>query len=116
MPKDHSKQSYRGIGFVTFASPDSVERVMASKHVLHGAEVAIDRATPKGVEEQPGGLRGLLGAPAGAAGAFARPPPANQRRSFDNGARRLWARWRGMAWQADCCCCTRMSSIAWPIV
>lgn len=32
MPKDHSKQAYRGIGFVTFASPDSVEKVMANKH------------------------------------------------------------------------------------
>jgi RNA-binding protein Musashi len=32
MPKDHSKQAYRGIGFVTFASPDSVERVLATKH------------------------------------------------------------------------------------
>jgi len=33
MPKDHSKQAYRGIGFVTFANADSVERVMACKHV-----------------------------------------------------------------------------------
>jgi hypothetical protein len=33
MPKDHSKQAYRGIGFVTFASADSVERVMACKHM-----------------------------------------------------------------------------------
>jgi hypothetical protein len=32
MPRDHSKQAYRGIGFVTFASPESVERVMAVKH------------------------------------------------------------------------------------
>ena len=39
MPKDHSKQGFRGIGFVTFASPDSVEK--ASKRgcgsVLFGA-------------------------------------------------------------------------------
>jgi hypothetical protein len=32
MPKDHSKQAYRGIGFVTFASPESVERVLSTKH------------------------------------------------------------------------------------
>lgn len=32
MPKDHSKQAYRGIGFVTFASPESVERVLSCKH------------------------------------------------------------------------------------
>ncbi len=32
MPKDYAKQGYRGIGFVTFASADSVEKVMATKH------------------------------------------------------------------------------------
>jgi hypothetical protein len=32
MPRDHSRQMYRGIGFVTFASPESVEKVMACKH------------------------------------------------------------------------------------
>jgi len=47
MPKDPSKQGHRGIGFVTYASPDSVEDVMAKTHVLNGNEVAIDRATPK---------------------------------------------------------------------
>jgi RNA-binding protein Musashi len=47
MPKDPSKQGHRGIGFVTYASPDSVERVMAGTHVLNGNKVAIDRATPK---------------------------------------------------------------------
>jgi RNA-binding protein Musashi len=47
MPKDPSKQGHRGIGFVTYASPDSVEHVMAGTHVLNGNEVAIDRATPK---------------------------------------------------------------------
>lgn len=28
MPKDASKLGHRGIGFVTFASPDSVEKVL----------------------------------------------------------------------------------------
>lgn len=47
MPKDPSKQGHRGIGFVTFASPDSVEAVISQTHVLNGNEIAIDRATPK---------------------------------------------------------------------
>lgn len=74
MPKDHSKQGYRGIGFVTYVSPDSVEKVMAVKHWMNGHEIAIDRATPK---EEPSVLKSML----------ARLPlAANQRRSFDNGA------------------------------
>lgn len=74
MPKDHSKQGYRGIGFVTFASPDSVEKVMAVKHWMNGHEIAIDRATPK---EEPTALKNI----------FARIPMGpNQRRSFDNGS------------------------------
>ncbi|PNW71638.1 hypothetical protein CHLRE_16g662702v5 [Chlamydomonas reinhardtii] len=74
MPKDHSKQGYRGIGFVTFASPDSVEKVMAVKHWMNGHEIAIDRATPK---EEPTALKNI----------FARLPVGpNQRRSFDNGS------------------------------
>lgn len=59
MPKDPSKQGHRGIGFVTYASADSVERVMARTHVLNGNEIAIDRATPKdrgGVASLPGRL------------------------------------------------------------
>ncbi len=47
MPKDASKQSHRGIGFVTFSSSDSVEAVMSTPHSLNGQELAIDRATPK---------------------------------------------------------------------
>ncbi|GLC45344.1 hypothetical protein PLESTB_000312400 [Pleodorina starrii] len=74
MPKDHSKQGYRGIGFVTFASPDSVEKVMAVKHWMNGHEIAIDRATPK---EEPTALKNI----------FARLPMGpGQRRSFDNGS------------------------------
>lgn len=76
MPKDHSKQGYRGIGFVTYAVPESVEKIMAVKHWLNGHEIAIDRATPK---EEPSALKNM----------FARPPLGpNSRRSFDNGA---WA-------------------------
>lgn len=106
MPRDHSKQGYRGIGFVTFSSPESVEKVMANKHFLNGHEIAIDRATPK---EEPsgsgngngnGGLLHGVGNGNGMsnghhkAGAISRPggpmvPMSlhGQRRSFDNGAR-----------------------------
>ncbi len=74
MPRDHSKQGYRGIGFVTYASADSVEKIMAVKHWLNGHEIAIDRATPK---EEPSALKSM----------FARLPLAGppSRRSFDNG-------------------------------
>ena len=51
MPKDAFKQGHRGIGFVTYASVEPVEHVMASTHTLNGQELAIDRATPK---EKPG--------------------------------------------------------------
>ena len=88
MPKDHSKQGYRGIGFVTFASPDSVEKVMAVKHWMNGHEIAIDRATPK---EEPTALKNI----------FARLPVGpNQRRSFDNGEGlrvRLPRRWPALS-------------------
>lgn len=47
MPKDATKQSHRGIGFVTFSSADSVEAVMSAPHSMNGQELAIDRATPK---------------------------------------------------------------------
>lgn len=32
MPRDHTRQSYRGIGFITFADESSTERVMGVKH------------------------------------------------------------------------------------
>lgn len=51
MPKDAFKQGHRGIGFVTYASAEPVEHVMATTHNLNGQELAIDRATPK---EKPG--------------------------------------------------------------
>ena len=47
MPKDAFKQGHRGIGFVTYATVEPVEHVMASTHTLNGQELAIDRATPK---------------------------------------------------------------------
>eukprot|EP00884_Botryococcus_braunii_P011478 jgi/Botrbrau1/20330/Bobra.0006s0011.2 len=47
MPREASKLGHRGIGFVTFASPDAVEKLMASRHTLKGQELAVDRATPK---------------------------------------------------------------------
>lgn len=47
MPKDAFKHGHRGIGFVTYASVEPVEHVMASSHILNGQELAIDRATPK---------------------------------------------------------------------
>ena len=46
-PRDFAKNTFRGIGFVTFADPTAVDRVMAMKHTLGGAEVVVDRATPK---------------------------------------------------------------------
>lgn len=46
-PKDFVKNTFRGIGFVAFARPDSVDRALAEKHYLGGAEVVVDRATPK---------------------------------------------------------------------
>jgi hypothetical protein len=33
MPKDASKLGHRGIGFVTFASPDSVEKVLLGPQI-----------------------------------------------------------------------------------
>ena len=81
MPRDHTKVGFRGIGFVTYLSPDSVERVMATKHWLNGQEIAVDRATPKEEVPFPGtGPSGMPGRPPNP------PNPANQRRSFDNGA------------------------------
>ncbi|KAH7446326.1 hypothetical protein KP509_01G051600 [Ceratopteris richardii] len=47
MPKDVSSRSHRGIGFVTFESPESVDKIMNETHELGGSFVAVDRATPK---------------------------------------------------------------------
>ena len=43
----HPSSRIVAIGFVTFASSDSVEAVMSTPHSLNGQELAIDRATPK---------------------------------------------------------------------
>jgi hypothetical protein len=52
-------REHRGIGFVTYSRPESVDRVMAEVHQLGGTTVAVDRATPK--DEGPGGKGGQGG-------------------------------------------------------
>ncbi|KAG1330710.1 DAZ-associated protein 1 [Cocos nucifera] len=47
MPKDQVSKGHRGIGFITFASADSVDAIMAESHELGGSTVVVDRATPK---------------------------------------------------------------------
>ncbi|GMY26035.1 RNA-binding protein Musashi homolog 2 isoform X1 [Fagus crenata] len=47
MPKDQGSKTHRGIGFITFASADSVDNLMAETHELGGSTVVVDRATPK---------------------------------------------------------------------
>lgn len=47
MPKDSLKQAHRGIGFVTYTSPEPVDVVLAMPHSLHGVELAVDMATAK---------------------------------------------------------------------
>ncbi|WOL12889.1 hypothetical protein Cni_G21657 [Canna indica] len=47
MPKDQGSKGHRGIGFITFDSPDSVDSIMAESHELGGSTVVVDRATPR---------------------------------------------------------------------
>ncbi|CAL5326244.1 hypothetical protein ACSBR2_024959 [Camellia fascicularis] len=47
MPKDPSTKGHRGIGFITFASAESVDNLMAESHELGGSTIVVDRATPK---------------------------------------------------------------------
>ncbi|KAG0579799.1 hypothetical protein KC19_4G124000 [Ceratodon purpureus] len=47
MPKDQGSKAHRGIGFVTFENPESVDRLMNETHELGGSTIAVDRATPK---------------------------------------------------------------------
>lgn len=48
MPKDPVTKQHRGIGFVTYEAPGSVDQLMSETHELKGSVVAVDRATPKG--------------------------------------------------------------------
>lgn len=47
MPKDPTTKGHRGIGFITFASSESVDSLMNDTHELGGSNVVVDRATPK---------------------------------------------------------------------
>ncbi|ERM99709.1 ELAV-like protein 1 isoform X2 [Amborella trichopoda] len=47
MPKDPLSRQHRGIGFVTFENPESVDKLMSETHELEGSTIAVDRATPK---------------------------------------------------------------------
>ncbi|XP_038722316.1 heterogeneous nuclear ribonucleoprotein 1 [Tripterygium wilfordii] len=47
MPKDQDSKAHRGIGFITFASAESVDNLMSDTHELGGSNVVVDRATPK---------------------------------------------------------------------
>ncbi|CAI8609276.1 unnamed protein product [Vicia faba] len=55
MPKDRGSKTHRGIGFITFASADSVENLMKETHELGGSDVVVDRATPKEDDFKPTG-------------------------------------------------------------
>uniref|UniRef100_A0A5B6YZ54 Putative ELAV-like protein 3 isoform X1 n=1 Tax=Davidia involucrata TaxID=16924 RepID=A0A5B6YZ54_DAVIN len=48
MPKDPVTKQPRGIGFVTYENPDSVDQLMSETHELKGSTIAVDHATPKG--------------------------------------------------------------------
>ncbi|XP_074308778.1 uncharacterized protein LOC141643493 [Silene latifolia] len=47
MPKDPTTKGHRGIGFITFASSDSVDSLMKDTHELGDSTLVVDRATPK---------------------------------------------------------------------
>jgi RNA-binding protein Musashi len=47
MPKDPSTKGHRGIGFITFASSESVDNLIDETHELGGSTIVVDRATPK---------------------------------------------------------------------
>lgn len=47
MPKDQGSRAHRGIGFVTYEDPESVDKLMTETHELAGSTIAVDRATPK---------------------------------------------------------------------
>ncbi|GAB2282617.1 hypothetical protein Dimus_017156 [Dionaea muscipula] len=47
MPKDPTTKGHRGIGFITFEKPESVDNLMSNTHELGGTTLVVDRATPK---------------------------------------------------------------------
>ncbi|KAH9296431.1 hypothetical protein KI387_040019, partial [Taxus chinensis] len=47
LPKEHGSRKHRGIGFITFESSESVDKIMSETHALGGTTIAVDRATPK---------------------------------------------------------------------
>ncbi|KAF3320093.1 heterogeneous nuclear ribonucleoprotein 27C [Carex littledalei] len=47
MPKEPGAKGHRGIGFITYQSSDSVDKLMDESHELGGSTVVVDRATPK---------------------------------------------------------------------
>ncbi|KAL8117633.1 heterogeneous nuclear ribonucleoprotein 1-like [Apium graveolens] len=53
MPKDPRSKGHRGIGFITFANPESVDDLIAESHELGGSAVVVDRATPKEEDFRP---------------------------------------------------------------
>lgn len=53
MPKDHATKAHRGIGFITYASADSVDNLMDDTHELGGSAVVVDRATPREEDFKP---------------------------------------------------------------
>lgn len=53
MPKDPTTKSHRGIGFITFATAESVDNLMNDTHELGGSTVVVDRATPKEEDFRP---------------------------------------------------------------
>ncbi|PON39788.1 Splicing factor-like protein [Parasponia andersonii] len=55
MPKDQGSNTHRGIGFITFASAESVDNLMSDTHELGGSTVVVDRATPKEDDFRPVG-------------------------------------------------------------
>ena len=50
---------FRGFGFVTFLSSESVRRVMGSNHVINSAHLNMTFAEPKSNREDDGGFHGM---------------------------------------------------------
>ncbi|GLT50149.1 hypothetical protein SLA2020_236560 [Shorea laevis] len=61
MPKDQVSKAHRGIGFITFASAESVESLMTDTHELGGYTVVVDRAMPKEDDFRPIGKMAQVG-------------------------------------------------------